>query len=122
MRVERVALEDHRDVTVLGLNVVYELAVDVELAARNLFQAGNHAQRRRFAAARRANEHHELAVGHLEVEILNSEHALVRHLEVWPLLLAVLGLVGTALAPGMWVDLLDMPQTYLCHGMPLLIG
>ena len=63
-----------------------------------------------------------LAVGYLEVEILDSEHALVRHLEVWPLLLAVLGLVGTALAPGMWVDLLDMPQTYLCHGMPLLIG
>jgi hypothetical protein len=52
VRVQRVALEHHRDVAVLGLQVVDDLAVDQDLAAADLLQPGQHAQQRALAAAR----------------------------------------------------------------------
>src|SRR6185503_15431382 len=64
--VERVALEHHRDVAVLGVEVVHHPAGDRDLAAGDVLEAGEHAQQRRLAAARRSDQHHELAVGNFE--------------------------------------------------------
>ena len=68
VRVERVVLEHHRDVAALG-RVVADVAVaDVDGAGVDLLEPGEHPQRRRLARARRADEHHQLAVADLQVE------------------------------------------------------
>ncbi|MCY1294783.1 hypothetical protein D9M70_440960 [compost metagenome] len=51
VREERVALEDHRGRPVFRPNVVHALALDQHLAGGERFEAGDHAQRRRLAAA-----------------------------------------------------------------------
>ena len=66
VRVEGVVLEHHGDVAVAGRDVVHEPVADVDLAAGDFLEPGDHPQRRRFAAARRADQHDELAVGDLE--------------------------------------------------------
>jgi hypothetical protein len=68
VRVERIVLEHHRHVAVLGRDVVDDLAVDRDLAVGDLLQAGDHPQRGRLAAARGADQHHELLVGDVEVD------------------------------------------------------
>ena len=54
VRIERVVLEHHGDVAVLRRHVVDDVAADGDLAAGDVLQARDHAQRRRLAAARRA--------------------------------------------------------------------
>ena len=71
VRVQRVGLEDHGDVAVLGLDVVDHATVDLEGAGGDVLEAGDHAQRRGLAAAGRADEDDELLVGDLEVEVLH---------------------------------------------------
>src|SRR5262249_38118657 len=66
VRVERVALEHHRDVTVAGRDVVDDPRPDAHDALGDLLEAGEHPQRRRLPAAGGADQHHELAVGDLE--------------------------------------------------------
>ena len=68
MRVERVALEDHRDVTALRREVVDDAVADPDDAVADGLEAGDHAERGRLAAAGRADEHHELAVRDVEIE------------------------------------------------------
>jgi len=71
VRVERVALEDHRDVAVAGGEVVDDAVADPDLAVGDLFEAGEHAQRGRLATARRADQHHQLRVLDLELEVVD---------------------------------------------------
>src|SRR5258706_15125136 len=66
VRVERVALEHHGDVAVLGIEVVDDPAVDGDRAAADVLEAGEHAQQRRLAAARGPDQHHELTVGDVQ--------------------------------------------------------
>jgi hypothetical protein len=61
-RVERVGLEHHGDVTILGGEVVHDASVDEDVARRHRFEAGDHVEERRLPAARRAEEDEELAV------------------------------------------------------------
>ncbi len=51
VRVQRVALEDHRHVAVLGRQIVDDAVADLERALADLLEAGDHAQRGRLAAA-----------------------------------------------------------------------
>ena len=53
-----------------GTSLTTPLA-DEDVARGLLFQAGEHAQRGRLAAARRADEHQELLVADLEVEVVD---------------------------------------------------
>jgi len=46
VRIQRVVLEDHRDVAILGRDVVDTPAADVNFAAGRLLESGDHAQRR----------------------------------------------------------------------------
>ena len=68
VRVERVGLEDHRDVAVLRRHLVDDTVTDPNLALADLLEPGDHAQGRRLAAAGRADEHHELLVLGFEIE------------------------------------------------------
>jgi hypothetical protein len=71
VRVERVVLEDHRDVPVLGRQVVHHPAADGDRARADLLQAGDRPQRRGLPAAGRADEDHELAVLDLEIQVVD---------------------------------------------------
>ena len=68
VRIERVALEHHRDVAVARLDARHVAVADVHGAGGRDLEAGEHAQGGRLAAARRAEQHEERAVGHVEVE------------------------------------------------------
>ena len=80
VRVQRVRLEHHRDVAILGLEVVHHLVTDAQLAGRDRFEAGDHAQRGRLPTAGRADEHQELAVGDIERELVHGVEAVLVHL------------------------------------------
>src|SRR5207244_9192098 len=75
VRIERVILEYHRDIAVLRRDVVDPALADVNVAARNFFQAGDHAKSRRFAATGRTNQHNELAIGNFEIHIVDCSYA-----------------------------------------------
>jgi hypothetical protein len=68
MRVERVALKDHRDVAISRGDVVHDTVADRDHAFRDVLETGDHPQRRRLAGSRRADEDHELPVGHVQVK------------------------------------------------------
>ena len=69
VRVERVVLEDHRDVAVLRREVVHDLAADANDAVADRLEPGHHPERARLPAARGPDEDDELAVADLEVEV-----------------------------------------------------
>ena len=75
VRVQRVVLEDHRDVAVLRRDVGDVAVADEDVALVDLFEAGEHAQRRGLAAAGGADEDEELAVGDLEVQLVDRRDA-----------------------------------------------
>ena len=62
MRVEGVVLEDHGHVAVAGRQIVDEFAVESDRPRSHVLEAGDHPQHGRLAAARRADEDHELAL------------------------------------------------------------
>ena len=75
MRVQRVVLEHHRDVAVLGRLLVDDLAADLELAIGDVLESGDHPQRGRLPASGRADEDHQLAVGDVEIQVLDGLEA-----------------------------------------------
>jgi hypothetical protein len=72
VRVQRVVLEDHCDVAVLGGQVGDVTVADPDLAAVDLLEAGEHAQRGGLAASRGADEDEELAVLDVDVELVDG--------------------------------------------------
>ena len=77
VRVERVALEHHGDVAVLRRDVVDHLVADAQLALGDLLEPRDHPQAGGLPAPRRPDEHHELAVADLEVEVRYGGHVAV---------------------------------------------
>src|SRR5699024_2234830 len=71
VRVERVVLEDHRDVAVLGLDVGDVTVADVDPTGVDVLEACEHTKSRRLPAARGADEDEEFPVLDLEVERVN---------------------------------------------------
>jgi hypothetical protein len=61
--VQRVILENHRDIPILRRDVVNRFLSDSHGPLRDRFQTRDHSQGRGLAATRGTNEHHELAVG-----------------------------------------------------------
>ena len=72
VRIERVGLEHHRDVAVLGLDLADVALSDKDVAFGLRFEARDDAQQRRFAAARGAQDHHEFAVGDFAVDAMDD--------------------------------------------------
>ncbi len=77
MRVERVVLEHEGDVAVLRVDVVHDSVADGELALGDRLEAGDHPQGGGLAAARRADQHEELAVTDVEVEVVHGVVAVI---------------------------------------------
>ena len=71
-RVERVGLEHHGDVAILRRDRIDERSVDADLALADAFQAGDHGEQRRLAAAGRSDERDELARLRLEIDALEN--------------------------------------------------
>jgi hypothetical protein len=71
--VEGVALEDHRQVPVLRVDAVDPAVPDADGPLGGLLEAGDHAQGRGLATARRAEQDEELPVLHLEVEVVDGD-------------------------------------------------
>ena len=72
--IEGVVLEDHGDVPVLGGHIVHQSVADVQFAAADIFQPGDHPQGGGFAAARRAYQNNEFLVLNLQVQIGDDGH------------------------------------------------
>ena len=51
-----------------GRHVVDDVAADQDVAAGDVLQPRDHAQRRRLAAAGWADQHHEFVVGNIEID------------------------------------------------------
>ncbi len=66
VRIERVALEHHRDVAIFGWHVVHDAAGDEDVAPGRALEARDHPEGGRLAAPRRPDENDELARAHLE--------------------------------------------------------
>src|SRR5262249_62313850 len=65
---ERVGLEHDGNVAVLGGAFVAARPADADLAFGDLFEAGDHPEQRALAAARRPDQHDELAIADGEVD------------------------------------------------------
>ena len=72
MRIQRVVLEDHRDVTILRGDLVHDPVTDPDSSLADLLEPGDHAERRGLAAAGRADEDHELALADRELELIDG--------------------------------------------------
>ena len=75
MRIERVVLEHHRDVALGRLDLVDDAAADIDLAAGDGLESGDHPQQRGLAAAGWADQDAELAVANLEADALDGLEA-----------------------------------------------
>ena len=80
VRIERVALEDHRDVAVLRRDVVDDALADPDHALGDVLEAGHHAKSGRLAAAGRADEDHELPVLDLDLQVGDGPGSVRVHL------------------------------------------
>ena len=89
MGIEGITLEYHGDVPVLGLHIVDQLPVDIELTPGDLLQTGHHPQSGGFSAAGGTNQNDEFPVTDVQIEVLYRQNAFVRHLEMALLFAAV---------------------------------
>ena len=72
VRVERVVLEDHRDVAVLGIDGGDVAVADPDASGVQRFQPGHHPQRGRLAASGRTDQNDELAVADFQIEAVQG--------------------------------------------------
>jgi hypothetical protein len=77
-RRQRVGLEDEPAVDTRPRHF---MAVDADRSGIGAFQAGDGAQERRLAAARRSHQAHELALGHVERDVLEHHQVVERLVE-----------------------------------------
>ena len=80
VRVEGVALEHHRDVSRLRLQIGDLAVADRDLAGGDLLQSGDHPQDRGLPASGGTHEDHEFAVRDLERDIVDGDHIVAEEL------------------------------------------
>src|SRR5690606_10141157 len=69
--------EDHAHRTVHRRQLVDSFAVDLQLAIGDVLEPRDQAQQGRLPAARRPDEHHELAIGDVQVDAAGDGHTLI---------------------------------------------
>ncbi len=69
MRIKRIILEHHGDVTILGWHVIDDVAADEDLAGGDLFEPRNHTQRRALSAAGGSHKDDEFVVRNVKADI-----------------------------------------------------
>src|SRR5436190_6287038 len=67
MRIERIGLEHHCNVAILGRHVIDKARADQNLACACLFETSDRPQERGLAASRRADKHDKLAIRNFEI-------------------------------------------------------
>jgi len=72
MRVERVALEDHRDLPGARREIVDQPPADQDVAGGLGLQSGDHPEQRGLSTTRRPEEHQELALVDREVDAVHG--------------------------------------------------
>ena len=72
MRIERVVLEDHRDVACLGRDIVHDAIADLDGPGADRLETGYHAERRALAASGWPDENDELTVIHVEIDAIDG--------------------------------------------------
>ena len=77
MRIERIVLEHHGDIAVLGMDVIDALARDFDIALGHRFQSGDHAQQCRLAATRRSEQHDERTILDVEIDAMDDLHVAI---------------------------------------------
>jgi len=80
VRIKGVVLEYHRDIPVLGRNVVHFLAVNEELAFGDVLKTGDHTECGGFTAARRSYKNDKFLVFNHDVGVVYGADAAVIHL------------------------------------------
>ena len=71
LRIERVVLENHRNVAILRAHKRYVTVVNDQTAFVDRFEASEHSQRGRLSRSRWPDEYQEFAVGDVQVELVN---------------------------------------------------
>jgi len=82
VRKKSVALEHHAEAAVARLEIVDHAPVDADFARSRVLETGNHAQRRRLAAAGGTDEDDELAVFDVEGQIFHRLHRTERFVQI----------------------------------------
>ena len=72
--IERVVLENHRNVAVFRRNIVHPAVADKNISTRDFLQSRDHAQGGGFAATGRADEYNKFPVLDFEVEVADRDH------------------------------------------------
>ncbi len=62
MRIQRIILEHHGNIAVLGRHIVHHPLTDLDRPLGDLLQTRQHPQQRRLPTPRRTNQHHKLAI------------------------------------------------------------
>ena len=73
VRIQGVALKYHRDVAVLGRDVVDYPVADAQRARGRRFEARDDAQQRRFTAPGGPDEHQQLGIGRFESRLRDGD-------------------------------------------------
>ena len=71
-RIERVELEDHRNVALLGWQIIHALPGYDDVPCRGAFEACDRAERSCLAATRRTEQANDFTCGHGKVGILHG--------------------------------------------------
>ena len=82
MGIQRVLLEHHGNITLAGVQVVDQFAVDVNLAGLKAFQPCNHAQQGGFSAARRSDKDQKFTLQDINAQVMNDLDITVIFLDV----------------------------------------
>ena len=82
MGIECIVLENHRNIPVLGSNIIHYLAVDVEFAFGYIFEARYHSEGRGFSAAGRPDKNDEFLISNIKIEILYCHNTLIGYLKI----------------------------------------
>ena len=75
VRVQRIGLEHHGDVAAFRRHPVHDRIINAERAGCDRFQARDHSQCRRLAAARRPEQDHEFAIFDAQRDIVDRREA-----------------------------------------------
>src|SRR3989338_7780769 len=79
MRIKRVILKYHGNIPTFCGNVIDHLSINENLSARYCLKTGNHAQRCRFSATRRAYKNNKFFICDVQTNIVDSDHIASKH-------------------------------------------
>jgi len=96
MRIQRIILKHHRNISVLRFYVVYKRIADIEFAGSDFFKTGYHTKRGGFSATRRSDEYNKFLIFYIHREV-------------------VYGFCSVG------INFVYVIEFYVCHNYPLIV-